>query len=72
MPQWLITLLVKLAVAVGIPYLAKKFPNLPKEVWDMIEQIIKFINASPDPAAATRTIQEKVNECTGPQCSARI
>lgn len=72
MPAWLINLLVKLAVSIGLPYLVKKFPGLPSEIWKMIEEILSHIKDSDDKPEATRKIQSKVRECTGVGCAPRI
>lgn len=68
MPGWIIDLLVKLAVSLGLPWLMKKFPGLPAEIWAILEDILNHIHGAPDKEAAVKQIREKVSECTGISC----
>jgi len=46
-PAWLINLLVSLAIKIGLPYVAKLFPWLPKEILAIIEELLNDLT-NPD------------------------
>lgn len=71
-PAWLLNILIKLAVSIGLPWLMKKFPGLPAEVWAILEEILKHVNSSDDKAAAVKQVREKVRQCTGVACETGI
>lgn len=54
MPSWLVTIIINyilpLAVKLGIPMLLKKFPNLPPEIQQIIEDLIKHLTDPVKPA----------------------
>lgn len=70
MPAWIITLLVSMAIKLGLPYLIKKLPWLPADVWGIIEEILKHIQGAEDKAAAVEKIGAAVRGCTGTGCPA--
>jgi hypothetical protein len=70
MPKFIIDLLVKLAVAVGLPWLMKKFPGLPAEIWAIVEELLKYVQNAENKPEAVRQVGEKVRECTGSSCPA--
>jgi len=69
MPQWLINLLLKLAVSWGLPALAKAFPWLPKEVIDLIVAIIEGLKKSEQPVETLREVKRAVSQCNGIACA---
>ena len=40
MPTWLINLFVTIAIKIGVPWLIKKFPWIPSNVVDVINELI--------------------------------
>lgn len=72
MPNWLIALFIRIAVAVGIPYLMKKFPGLPSDIWKLIEEILKHIQGSPQKKEEVKKIRKAVRECTGVACPSEL
>lgn len=68
MPVWLIELLISLALKFGLPYLIKAFPSLPKEVWEVVETILKAVQSAENPQDKAKEIRTAVNQCTGVGC----
>lgn len=48
MPAWLIQILVRLAIAIGIPALVKLFPNIPQAIIDIINQLLVALEGNKD------------------------
>ena len=67
-PKFLIDLLVRLAMAVGLPYLMKKFPNWPSELWDIIKAILNYVDEAGDKPAAVKQVREQLKSCDGIGC----
>lgn len=68
MPQWLLSLLIKLALSVGLPAAMKYVPGISGEVWKIIEEILRHILEAEDKPQAVRNLRAKVKECTGAGC----
>lgn len=68
MPNWIINMLVNLAVKIGLPWLMKKFPGLPSEVWALIEGILSYIHAADDKSQALAQVKAAVKVCEGISC----
>lgn len=66
---WLVPLLIRLAVSLGVPYVMKKFPGVPAELIQLLEEIAKHIHSSDNPAAALDNVRKAVRECTGTGCA---
>jgi hypothetical protein len=72
MPAWLISLLVSLAVKVGVPILIKKLPWIPKEVVDIITKLIEDLEKAPTPEskkeAKALALKQVRAHCSGVAC----
>lgn len=70
MPSWFWTFLIDLAVKLGLPWLMAKFPWLPKELKDIIEELLKNIGQLNDQKVlAVRTAKRKIRaHCSGVAC----
>lgn len=68
MPQWVINLLVDLAVKYGIPALMKVFKNVPEAIWKAISDLIEHLKGHPAPEVVARNFSEKVAACIGETC----
>ena len=44
MPNWLLQIIVTLAIRVGVPELVKLFPKIPQEVIDIINKLLDALN----------------------------
>jgi hypothetical protein len=53
MPNWLINILIDLALKVGVPYLLKLFPWLPQNLMDIIQNFIDDIKGHSTARKAT-------------------
>lgn len=69
LPSWLVSLILKLAMQLGLPFLMEHLTWVPKEVWTFIVDALNHIQTSDDkPAAAERlrngvgTMREMLNE----------
>lgn len=75
-PAWVINLLIQAATTLGIPWLMKKFPGLPKQVWDLIDSVLAHIQGAPDKPAAVAEMRVAVNQVRAaavvPQASPQV
>lgn len=73
MPGWLISLLATLAIKFGIPWIIKKWPGIPQQVIDIINELLSKLN---DPnqsnSAAKKVAIFKIKECTGVGCPPKL
>jgi hypothetical protein len=46
----------------------KKFPGLPKEIWEIIESILEHIKGAQDKPKAVADVRRAVRACIGPGC----
>lgn len=73
MPAWLIQILVGIALRFGIPYLLKKFPWLPQNLKEIIEQLIAEITEGKQKIKTAKTsAKRKLEECFGVGCSTSL
>jgi hypothetical protein len=57
MPAWLLNLLIKLAIDFGLPFLLKKFPWIPGEVKQIIEELLAQIKEANGQKAEVRRVK---------------
>lgn len=70
MPAWLISLLIKLAMAIGLPLLKSAFPSVGAQVWAIIEDILNHLKTTANPVQSVADIHAAVKSCTGVGCPA--
>lgn len=68
MPQWLIDLLVNLAVKIGLPVVMKIFKGVPDAVWQAISDLLEHLKGHPTPEVVSDNFVKKVNACIGETC----
>jgi hypothetical protein len=69
MPAWLISLLVSLAVKLGVPWLLRRFPGLPAWLVEILEELLgKLKDAKQDKHDAVREAKEKIHQ----QCNGQV
>ena len=61
-PSWLVSLLLKLAMNLGLPWLMQRFTFVPKEVWAFIVDALNHINSAEDKPAAAEQLREGIRE----------
>lgn len=47
MPIWLINIIISFALKLGMAFLLKKFPGIPDEIRQIIQEMIDAIKSSP-------------------------
>lgn len=66
MPIWLWKLIFSIALKLGVPFLLKRFPWVPKEVLQILEELMSDLKLS---KATKRTAysraKTKMRECSG-------
>lgn len=67
-PAWLLKLLITIAVNLGLPWLLKAFPWIPKAVIDAIEAALNEIK--PVKAQLKDAKQAAIEKCVGVACAA--
>lgn len=67
MPSWMIELLVNLAMQFGIPWLTEKFKWVPTEFWQVVKDILKYVQAADDKKEAVKTVRSQLG-CVGIGC----
>jgi hypothetical protein len=73
MPGWILSLIISFALRLGLAWLIKRFPNLPPEILDLLEDLI---SKKQDPRLSTEEkkqaeaeTRKKIKEvCTGVGC----
>lgn len=73
MPGWLIMILVNLALKFGVPWLLKKFPWLPPNIAEIIEDLVgKVKGAKATKKEAYKEAKRKIRECQGTACAPQV
>lgn len=73
MPTWLINALVGIAIKIGVPWLVKKFPWIPKEIVDIINELVEQLkNPNVSNSVAKKTAMRQVKEFCTTGCSPQI
>jgi len=73
MPTWLINVLVTAAVKIGVPWLIQKFPWIPKEVVEIINQLVEQLkNPNVSNSVAKKTALKEVKEFCTTGCSPQL
>lgn len=70
MPAWLISLLLSLALKLGLPWLLQKFPWIPAEIAQIIQDLIDKINGlkAEKKELVLNAHKEIKRACEGPLC----
>lgn len=69
MPKWLLTVIEKVAIFVGIPVAKLLFPNVPDYVWTLIAAALDKIDGADDPHEVA---QEFHKACEGIGCKPEL
>jgi len=69
MPNWVIALLIQLAIKFGIPWIVKMLPNISPDILKIIEELLNGIKGvAEDKKELKRSAIKKVGKCYGVAC----
>lgn len=73
MPTWLINALVVIAVKIGMPWLIQKFPWIPKEIVDVINQLVEQLkNPNVSNSVAKKIALKEVRDICTSGCAPQL
>lgn len=69
MPDWLVKVLMTLAIQLGIPLAKTLLKWVPQAFWDAVEEMLKHLTFTvDDPEPVAEEFKKRTRECIGPIC----